>query len=131
MGLTILAIGNCMPEALSSIMMIRKGENGIGVSNSLGSCSLNVFLALGLPWFIRNLLRLNECNAYSCVQIQSNGIKTMVLLLFISMIILYTVFSISKYRLNKSVGFTLFIGYLILISVCCSKWTYFDNMSNR
>lgn len=127
MGLTFLAAGNCTPEALSSIIMIRKGEKGFGVSNSLGSSSLNIFLALGVPWFIQNLLRWNESGAYSCVQIRSNGIELTVLLLFVSVVILYTVFSVSKYRLSKSVGFILLFGYFVLInlSVLFEMGTFF------
>lgn len=115
MGLTFLAAGSCTPEALSSILMIRKGENGVGVSNSLGSSSLDIFLSLGIPWFIRNLLHWKDPNAYSSVRIDSNGIESTILLLFLSVVILYTVFALSKYRLSKTVGFILFIGYLVLI----------------
>lgn len=115
MGLTLLAAGNCTPETICNILMIRRGEKGVGVSNSLGSCSLNIFLSLGVPWLIRNLLQWNSYNTNPTVQLDSNGIESTVLLLFLSVFLLYIIMSLSGYRLSKTVGLSLFISYLILI----------------
>lgn len=120
MGLTFLAAGSCTPEALSSVMMIRKGEKGVGVSNSLGSSTLDIFLSLGVPWFIKNLLQWNDSIQQPSVRVDSNGIETTILLLFLSVVILYTVLWFAKYRLSKSVGLCLFLGYLVLIMLSVS-----------
>lgn len=112
MGLTFLAAGNCTPEALSSILMIRKGERGVGVSNSLGSSTLDIFLSLGGPWFIRNLLNWSKENPNPAIQI--SGIESTIPLLLISVILLYVILSVAKYRLSKNVGLSLFLGYIVL-----------------
>lgn len=110
--MTFLAFGNCTPEALSSVLMIRKGERGVGVSNSLGSSTLDIFLSLGVPWFVRNLMQWNIENQNPSVQIASSGTGTTILLLLASVVILYVVLSIAKYRLSKSVGLVLILGYI-------------------
>lgn len=119
MGLTFLAAGNCTPEALSSILMIRKGERGVGVSNSMGSSTLDIFLSLGGPWFVQNLLQWNRGDPNPAVQI--NGIESTILLLLASVIILYVILSLAKYRLSKTVGLSLFLGYLVLAILSVSS----------
>lgn len=120
MGLTFLAAGSCTPEALSSILSIRKGERGVGVSNSLGSSTLDIFLTLGVPWFVRNLLQWFAGNERPAVHFESQRIKWTILLLLITVIILYSVLSIAKYRLSRITGLFLFASYLVLIFVSIS-----------
>lgn len=120
MGLTFLAAGNCTPEALTSILMIRKGERGVGVSNSLGSSTLNIFLALGLTWFVDNLLQWGRTNLNPAVHIESDGIETTISLMFASVAILYVILTLAKYRLSKSVGVILFLAYLVLVILSVS-----------
>lgn len=117
MGLVFLAAGNCTPEAICVILMIRSGEKSVGVSNSLGSCSLNIFLSLGLPWFFRNfvLWMNNNSNETPCVQIDSMGIRPTVLLLLLSVLVLYVILTLSRYRLSRNVGLCLLASYSILI----------------
>lgn len=52
MGLTLLAIGGSMPEAISTYIMARQGEGGLGFSNSLGGNTMDICLCLGFPWLI-------------------------------------------------------------------------------
>lgn len=118
-GLT-LAAGNCMPEALSTVIMIRKGENSVGISNSLGSSTLNIILSLGFTWFVLNLTHVNIENINPFLHIKSNGFEITILLLLLSVVILYIVLTIAKYRLNKIVGLCLFLCYLVLVIACIS-----------
>lgn len=116
MGLTFLAAGNCMPEAMCVILMIRSGEKSVGVSNSLGSSSLNIFLSLGLPWFIRNLVLWTTTNATNpCIRIDTMGIRPTVLLLFLSVLLLYGILTLSRYRLSRNVGLSLLASYSVLV----------------
>lgn len=47
-GLTIVAIGTSLPEFVTSITALKKGDNGIVVGNVLGSCIFNVLFILGI-----------------------------------------------------------------------------------
>ena len=61
MGLTFLAIGGSMPEAISTYIMARQGEGGLGFSNSLGGNTMDICLCLGLPWFLKCLTNDSVC----------------------------------------------------------------------
>lgn len=116
MGLTLLAAGGCMPEAISSVLMIRKGESGIGVSNSLGANSLAILMSLGVPWLIRNLIYQSTTDK-SFIVLNSYGIEYTIASLLVATTLLYVVLAIAKYRLNKKVGFSLLIIYAIFLTL--------------
>lgn len=74
MGMTFLAAGTSLPEAVSSVIMTAQGHGSMGISNSIGSNIFDILLCLGLPWMIKTLLvpgrpwvsfRLNVCLFFS------------------------------------------------------------------
>lgn len=54
MGLTFLAAGTSVPEAVSSVIVTNQGHGAMGISNSIGSNTFDILLCLGLPWFIKS-----------------------------------------------------------------------------
>ena len=52
-GLTIVAIGTSLPEAVTSVIAARKGHADIALGNIIGSNIYNIFLVLGLSSAIR------------------------------------------------------------------------------
>ncbi|KRG07049.1 sodium/potassium/calcium exchanger 4 [Drosophila mojavensis] len=112
MGLTFLAAGSTMPEAVSSLISLRNGENGIGVSNSLGANSLAILLSLGVPWFVKNCMNYGTGIKQ---QVGTEGIEYNILILILCTIGLFIVLSCSGYRLTKRVGVALFTVYTVFI----------------
>lgn len=55
MGLTFLAAGTSVPEAVSSIIVTKQGHGEMGISNSIGSNTFDILLCLGLPWLVKAL----------------------------------------------------------------------------
>ena len=47
-GLTIIAVGTSLPEFVTSVVAIRKGETEIAIGNVIGSNIFNILLVLGL-----------------------------------------------------------------------------------
>ncbi|XP_053686139.1 sodium/potassium/calcium exchanger 4-like [Sabethes cyaneus] len=115
MGLTFLAFGGCMPEAVSAVTMIRKGNGAMGVSNSLGANTLAILFSLGLPWFIKNMIQ-GGATTGAYVEINSYGMQYSVIALFFAVAILYAVLYLAKYNLRKLVGLALLIGYLLIVA---------------
>lgn len=113
--MTFLAAGGCLPEGISSVLMIRKNEGGVGVSNSLGANSLAILMSLGVPWLIHNIIYRNDPSK-SSIALNDDGIGYNFILLFFAVIILYVVLTLARYRLKRTVGITLFIVYLIFIT---------------
>lgn len=116
MGLTFLAAGGCMPEGISSVIQIRKGKGGIGVSNSLGANSLAILMSLGIPWLIKNILNRNVPGKQS-ILLNSLSTEYNILILLIAVITLYVVLTLAKYRLKRSVGLSLISAYTVFITL--------------
>lgn len=55
MGLTFLAAGTSVPEAVSSVIVTNQGHGAMGISNSIGSNTFDILLCLGLPWLVKSL----------------------------------------------------------------------------
>jgi cation:H+ antiporter len=47
-GLTVIAIGTSLPELITSIIAIRKGQTDIGVGNIIGSNIYNILMIMGV-----------------------------------------------------------------------------------
>lgn len=56
MGLTFVAAGVSVPDALSSLAVIKEGLGDMAVSNAVGSNVFDILVCLGLPWFIQTAL---------------------------------------------------------------------------
>ncbi|XP_004523685.1 sodium/potassium/calcium exchanger 4 isoform X2 [Ceratitis capitata] len=115
MGLTFLAAGSTMPEAVSSLISLRNGENGIGVSNSLGANSLAILLSLGVPWFIKNCMNYGKTDGSAVINIAAQGIEFNILILLLCTASLFLILSFSGYRLTKRAGVALIGIYLVFI----------------
>ena len=56
MGLTFMAAGVSVPDALSSLAVVKEGYGDMAVSNAVGSNVFDILICLGLPWFIQTAL---------------------------------------------------------------------------
>ncbi|KAI4461616.1 sodium/potassium/calcium exchanger [Holotrichia oblita] len=56
MGLTFVAAGVSVPDALSSIAVLKEGYGDMAVSNAVGSNVFDILVCLGLPWFIQTAI---------------------------------------------------------------------------
>lgn len=56
MGLTFVAAGVSIPDALSSIAVIKEGHGDMAVSNAVGSNVFDILVCLGLPWLIQTTI---------------------------------------------------------------------------
>jgi Ca2+/Na+ antiporter len=99
----------------SRFLSFISGSGALGVSNSLGANSLAIMFSLGLPWLIRNMVD-GAWNTGANISIHSNGIEFVVLSLILAVCTLYTIVTIGKYILRKTIGVILVFAYLIFVS---------------
>lgn len=137
MGLTFLAAGGCLPEAFSAIIMARKGQyrflcvlieytqiscplfegdGALGISNSLGSSSLNILFSLGFPWFLRTIVDFAKGQT-PLVNIYNNGMEFTIMILLLAILSLYLIISCTGYRLTRLIGTSLFCVYVIFVTI--------------
>lgn len=98
-GLTIVAIGTSLPEFVTSIVAIKKGETEIAIGNVIGSNLFNILLVLGLAATI---------NPISMSMLAFTDIVFMVLIT----LLLY-IFMKKKNLLEKKHGIILLTLYII------------------
>lgn len=101
-GLTIVAVGTSLPEFVTSIMAIKKGENEIAIGNVVGSNIFNILLILGVSSVVNPLI----VNIVGLID---------VLFMIVSSVLLYLFVRKNK-NLNRYQGITfilLYVGYII------------------
>jgi solute carrier family 24 (sodium/potassium/calcium exchanger), member 4 len=112
MGLTFLAFGGCMPEAISAVIVARKGSGQMGVSNALGANCLAILFSLGLPWFINTMIEgAGRTGAF--IKIYSYAMEFTISAIIFAVLTLYIVIAAAGYKLRKTVGVILGISYVI------------------
>ncbi|KDR16218.1 sodium/potassium/calcium exchanger 4 isoform X2 [Zootermopsis nevadensis] len=119
MGITFLAAGTSVPEAVSSVIVAKQGHGSMGISNSIGSNTFDILLCLGLPWLIKaSFLPTTEGQHF--VGINSRGLEYSAISLLSTLLLLYATFSCNKFQLDRKVGQACLIMYgmfLVLASL--------------
>ncbi|KAF5296276.1 hypothetical protein FQR65_LT10271 [Abscondita terminalis] len=119
MGITFLAAGTSVPEAVSSVIVAKQGHGSMGISNSIGSNTFDILLCLGLPWFIKATF-MPTIPGKLWVGINSAGIEYSAISLLSTLLMLYIAFSLNKFKLDKRVGracLLMYAAFLILASL--------------
>ena len=100
-GLTIVALGTSLPELVTSIVAVRKGEHELALGNVLGSNIMNIILILGVVGTISSI-------AISAVVLTD-------LLILTCMTIIFLVMCYSKKRFSRIEGvlsLLLYVSYI-------------------
>lgn len=116
MGLTILAAGMSVPEAVSSVIVTNQGHGAMGISNSIGSNTFDILLCLGLPWFIKAFF-VPAVPGEKWVTLNSSGLTYSAVSLLTTLFGLYIAFVANKFRLDWKIGVActvMYIGFLII-----------------
>ena len=101
-GLTIVAIGTSLPELVTSITALKKGENQLVIGNVIGSNIFNILFVLGAS------------SAISAIPISPNMLIDT--LIMVAVTILCFIFGKTQDKYDKKEGIVLialFIAYMI------------------
>jgi len=112
MGLTFLAAGSSVPDGISSLIVARRGDGDMAVSNSIGSNVFDILLCLGLPW----LLKTTIVDFGGYVNVLSGSIIYTSLSLFGTVFVTILCVSLNKWHLNKCLGTVFILLYLGFIA---------------
>ncbi|XP_078572670.1 putative sodium/potassium/calcium exchanger CG1090 [Branchiostoma floridae x Branchiostoma japonicum] len=110
MGLTILAIGTSIPDALSSVLVSSSGLGDMAVSNSLGSNIFDILVCLGLPWLFKSA-------GGFAVHIYSESIIYSTVTLISTVFFLAVDVHLNGWKLTKTLGVTCLMTYVFVISL--------------
>jgi len=108
-ALVVLAAGTSIPDMISSVIVARQGRGGMAMSNAIGSNIFDIFIGLGLPWFVISYFRNSN------VEVENTGLNESILFLLGSVILIFGALLLSKWRLKKPVGYMLVGAYVVYI----------------
>lgn len=133
MGITFLAAGTSVPEAVSSVIVAKrgkwlssdiwermfiqlsfKGHGSMGICNSIGSNTFDILLCLGVPWLIKAVFFPIQ-PGQNYVAINSAGLEYSAITLLSTLFLLYLTFSTNKFKLDKKVGTACLVMYLVFM----------------
>lgn len=100
-GLTVISIGTSLPELVTIIVSINKGETDIGVGNIIGSNIVNLLLILGASVVIKPITNIAPI-----------GLDVFMLLLATSLLIA-SLFLGKRNKVDRTEGFFFVIIYLV------------------
>jgi Ca2+/Na+ antiporter len=107
MGLLIIAAGTSVPDALASVMVARNGQGDMAVANVLGSNIFNIFVGLGLPWFLKVATSGNP------VDMNVDGIEVSILVLLVYTVLFTGTMKWNKWQLNCNIAYIFFFFYFL------------------
>lgn len=101
-GLTIVAIGTSLPELVTSITALKKGENQLVIGNVIGSNIFNILFVLGAS------------SAISAIPLDSSMLIDVVFMIFIT--ILCFIFGKTQEKYDKKEGIILIALFVIYMA---------------
>ncbi|KAF4792890.1 hypothetical protein TURU_117068 [Turdus rufiventris] len=108
MGLTLLAAGTSVPDTVASVLVARKGNGDMAMSNIVGS---NVFdmLCLGIPWFIKTAF----INTSGPIEVNSSGLTYTAISLICSVGFIFLAVHLNGWKIDKKLGTICLVLYLV------------------
>lgn len=105
-ALTVVAVGTSLPEIVTSVIAVKKGENDIALGNVIGSNIFNIFMILGLSSLVKPLTYTTSSYIDMIIMLASS-------------ILVFILFSIKKKLTKKECIFllmcyTAYIAYLMV-----------------
>ncbi|XP_031328199.1 sodium/potassium/calcium exchanger Nckx30C-like isoform X3 [Photinus pyralis] len=111
MGLTFLAAGTSIPDLITSVIVARKGFGDMAVSSSVGSNIFDVTVGLPVPWLLYGIIYGEG------VKVNSVGMVCSITILFMMLIFVIMSIACFHWKMNKSLGFTMFLLYFVFVAV--------------
>ena len=100
-GLTIVSMGTSLPELVTSIVAVKKGEKDIAIGNIIGSNIFNILFVLGIS------------SSISAMSISQQSLIDAIILLIVS--VMCYVLTCFKSRIGKTKGLLMVLAYVVFM----------------
>ena len=116
MGITVLAMGSCFPDLLSSLAAARQGLGSMAIASAFGTVMFNLCFALGFP------MALDTCvvRPGGRTPIDVERMAEPVGLMAVVVVCVVCSVWLGRWRLTKWVGallVTLYVAYVVYVFV--------------
>ena len=111
MGVTVLAAGTSIPDAISSVIVARRGFGDMAVSSSIGSNIFDILVGLPVPWIAKTCF----VSWGTSVVIHSETLIISVTTLLSMVILVICSIIYTKWKLDKTLGSIMFVLYILFV----------------
>lgn len=108
-GLTVLAAGTSVPDLLSSMIVAKKGQAGMAISNGIGSNIFDILFGLGFPWLVAFVFLGRK------ITVATENLNSSIILLFATVIAILFLFIVRRWKIGKYSGYFLIALYLMYL----------------
>lgn len=122
MGVTILAAGTSIPDAVSSLLVARDGHGDMALSSSIGSNVFDVTFGLPVPWLIKTAI----IDSGDDIKINANGMGIQVGTLMGMVVIVVLSVHLYGWKISKPLGLLYFLLYFVFVTIalCCTQCVF-------
>ena len=120
-GLTVLAFGNSVPDLFACIGVSKMGYPRMAISAAIGGSVLNILIGLGLGAII---VLMTENNKNTIIIPVSRSIFYGSIATIIGVTIYYFTVALSSWQLRKSLGYFLYLYYILFMVVSVLAYIY-------
>lgn len=106
MGVTILAAGTSIPDALSSIVVAKQGMGDMAVANAVGSNVFDIWLGLGFPWLI-----ILPFKSGGHIEVPNDQLLPNIIILFAVLVLYILSLVAARWKLFVTTGYMLVSAY--------------------
>ncbi|XP_021960018.1 sodium/potassium/calcium exchanger 3 isoform X2 [Folsomia candida] len=118
MGITLFAMGTSVPQAVSSIIVARRGMGTMAMNNAIGSNIFNILVCLGVPWMIQTLILVGDSTANErYIVMSSRALGYTAFILIGCMVGLYVTIALNRFTIDLKVGLVALGSYVIAITL--------------
>lgn len=114
-GITLLAVGTSMPEAITSVIVAKNGLGNMALCNLLGSNVFDILFCLGGPWFVKAAFLSPTHN----VVFSSAGVSFSAAVLLTLVLLLYLCLVGFQWKLDLRLGVMCLVLYATYIVIAC------------
>jgi Ca2+/Na+ antiporter len=114
MGLTVGAVGTSFPNVFASMIVAKQGLGNMAVCAAFGANLFNIFVGLGLPWFLYGVIY----GPYASLAYQGVLVPAILLIVFLGGFVLYMF--IGGWRLVVPYAYVAVLVYFVYLGTAVS-----------
>jgi len=109
-GLTFLAAGTSVPDALGAIIVAKRGQGDMAVSSSVGSNVFDICVGLAVPWILYYAVYREA------VVVTADSLFVSIIILVVAVVSVVSLLKAQSWKHNKRSGWVFIGGYVLFVA---------------
>ncbi len=120
LGLTIIAVGNALPDGLTTIAIAKQGQAIMGITGGYAGQLFGLLIGFGIAMFKRTMTTGPlEFDLFNPAKLEENFLDLVVVgVALLTMVYTFTFGLLNRYKYTKSFGIGLAVIYVVFIIFC-------------